>query len=664
MLHFRKMTLYNFGPYKNEQTIDFTDKAGVSIFWGNNGRGKTTLLNAFRYALFGVIQRRNGVLKNLSEMENTEAADNGKHGFYIVLEFKNDNDIYKLTRELRLRKGVSIPAGDEDYERVLFLEKNGSVLSPEERDHELNLIMPEQVSRFFLFDAELLQSYEDLLDEDATDGEQIKTAIEKILGLPVLQNGVIDIDDCLSKYETQKSSAAKDDDKTEKFGQELEALNANIEEHQNIISEKKAELSDLIAKKNILEGQMNETQKLRDWILQRKEAEKNKTKYEQDFIDVQSQIKGLMKTAWKGMLLTTVRDIQEKISEEKHSLETKKQNGKVAERFIKEMRKAIADRVCPVCEQEISQDVVSRLRERIVTSGSEFAGLSEDERERLYQLQGQSVLVSQIADGVTDVKSQIAMLEERSDRLQINIGEQKQLIDELKDNIERYGIEAEEADVLKISKDYSTIEGEIRELRRGITSENEKLEELKQNKTKILKSIDKLAKGDDYRIASQRYDLCHHLFQIFDESKAQYRERLKQNVEKDATDLFVQLTGDADYVGLRINDNYGLEIVHRSGKIVPGRSSGYEHIVALSLIGALHKNAPLRGPIIMDSPFGRLDPTHKANIVRTLPFMAEQSMLFAYIGEIDEQVARKELANHLIKEHKLERVASMHTVIK
>ena len=217
---------------------------------------------------------------------------------------------------------------------------------------------------------------------------------------------------------------------------------------------------------------------------------------------------------------------------------------------------------------------------------------------------------------------------------------------------------------IAVKKDYSTIEGEIRELRRGITSENEKLEELKQNKTKILKSIDKLAKGDDYRIASQRYDLCHHLFQIFDESKAQYRERLKQNVEKDATDLFVQLTGDADYVGLRINDNYGLEIVHRSCKIVPGRSSGYEHIVALSLIGALHKNAPLRGPIIMDSPFGRLDPTHKANIVRTLPFMAEQSMLFAYIGEIDEQVARKELANHLIKEHKLERVASMHTVIK
>lgn len=65
MLHFDKLILNNFGPYKGRQVIDFTLESGVTIFWGNNGRGKTTLLNAFRYALFGVIQRRNGQLKHL-----------------------------------------------------------------------------------------------------------------------------------------------------------------------------------------------------------------------------------------------------------------------------------------------------------------------------------------------------------------------------------------------------------------------------------------------------------------------------------------------------------------------------------------------------------------------------------------------------------------------
>ena len=65
MLHFTRMTMHNFGPYKGNQVIDFTDNSGVTIFWGNNGRGKTTLLNAFRYCLFGKTQR-------LRTMENTD----------------------------------------------------------------------------------------------------------------------------------------------------------------------------------------------------------------------------------------------------------------------------------------------------------------------------------------------------------------------------------------------------------------------------------------------------------------------------------------------------------------------------------------------------------------------------------------------------------------
>lgn len=71
------------------------------------------------------------------------------------------------------------------------------------------------------------------------------------------------------------------------------------------------------------------------------------------------------------------------------------------------------------------------------------------------------------------------------------------------------------------------------------------------------------------------------------------------------------VSNDPDYVSLKINDIYGLSIVHSSGREVPLRSAGYEHIVALALIAVLHKNAPLRGPIIMDSPFGRFNPVHK-----------------------------------------------------
>ena len=164
MLHFLSMTITNFGPYKGSQTIDFTDRSGVTIFWGNNGRGKTTLLNAFRYALFGTIQRRNGVLRSLKEMENLEARADGQYGFSIVLRMENDGEYYELTRQYSPRKGIVNPVYEEDYEKIMFLKKNGTFLSQSQSEHELNVIMPEQVSRFFLFDGELLQEYEELLE--------------------------------------------------------------------------------------------------------------------------------------------------------------------------------------------------------------------------------------------------------------------------------------------------------------------------------------------------------------------------------------------------------------------------------------------------------------------------------------------------------------------
>lgn len=664
MLHFKKMTLHNFGPYKGEQVIDFTDQSGVTIFWGNNGRGKTTLLNAFRYGLFGVIQRRNGVLKNLSEMGNAEAASEGDYGFSVVLDMTNDSDTYRLTRQLALRPGIKKPSGEEDFEKILSLNKNGSILSPEDREHELNMIMPEQVARFFLFDAELLQEYEELLETNTSEGDQIKNSIEKILGVPVLQNGVVDIEDCLSTYERQKSRAARADDKTTQLGQELEALSANIEEHQNIIREKQAEQSELIRKKARLEGLMQETDLLRNWIVQRKEAENNKKKAEDELEAVKAKLRENMRVAWRGMLLNTVRDIRENIEAEVNELDSKRQKKKVADKFILEMKKAISDRVCPVCGQDVSGDIIQKLRDRISDSTNEFAGLTEEERQKLSELQAQLGSIKRLSNDVEDVRIKIEALEERKDDLELDIGQYRQQIEELRENIARYGEDAEESDILSISKEHSEVEQDLRDVREGIDAENKKLTELKNNKEKVAATIDKMAGGSDYRIASRKYELCEHVYQIFEKSKTLYRERLKQNVEKDATDLFVKLTGDKDYIGLQINDNYGLEIIHRSGRKVPGRSSGYEHIVALSLIGALHMNAPLRGPIIMDSPFGRLDPIHKANIARTLPFMAEQAMLLAYTGEIDDQVARKEIGNKLIHEYKLERVSSLHTDIK
>jgi len=81
-------------------------------------------------------------------------------------------------------------------------------------------------------------------------------------------------------------------------------------------------------------------------------------------------------------------------------------------------------------------------------------------------------------------------------------------------------------------------------------------------------------------------------------------------------------------------------------------------------MGALQKNAPFRGPIIMDSPFGRLDDEHAPNVVSTLPIMAKQIILLVFKKELAPAMAREKLQQKLISEYTLERVSSSFTQLE
>src|SRR5207245_5475016 len=62
-----------------------------------------------------------------------------------------------------------------------------------ESQTEINRLLPKTISRFFLFDGELLNEYETLLADSGTQASTIKESIEHILGVPSLLNGIADL---------------------------------------------------------------------------------------------------------------------------------------------------------------------------------------------------------------------------------------------------------------------------------------------------------------------------------------------------------------------------------------------------------------------------------------------------------------------------------------
>lgn len=663
MLQFTGLVIENFGPFKGTQTVDFVDADGVTIIWGNNGRGKTTLLNIIRYALFGKYQNRRGVDVDLPSLANLEGKKDGKYDFKVVLKMLNDGIHYELTRQYVVRKGIINPQRNDDYEEHVFLKKEGAILSPDQREHELNLIMPSEVSRFFLFDGELLQEYEELLMEGTQTGATIKESIEQILGVPVLTNGAIDTNSALEEYRKEKNKIAQSNAQTQKIASQMSVLEAEKQEQAVELERLKGELTIELDTKAKLEDEAQQSEHVSSLLKSLDDLDATIEEKKASREAILTSIVVATGEAWKGLVSSRVELMLTAIESQLKDLEDRESAHKVASHFMKEMKAAAEKHHCHLCDQDIPDEKLEKLIKRITDASNEYGGLSDDEIKALQELRvRKSTLQSMKADSKKEI---LELLEAQLSTLEVEIDDAERQRKTVREELERHGdVEELSKGAKENVKQLANCLKKIDNLRDGIQLEKDKIKEVESALATLEDKLNKVSTDSETQIAKRKVELCEAINRIFEEGIASYRDKLKDDVERDATELFVQISNDPDYTSLKINDNYGLYMVHSSGEIVPLRSAGFEHVVALSLIGALHKNAPLRGPIIMDSPFGRLDPTHKSNITKVLPKMSEQIVLLAYTHEIDEQTARDTLGPELKREYRLQRYTSFNTQIE
>lgn len=656
MLKIRSIALTDFGPFKGEQHIEFPGEDGVSIIYGENMRGKTTLLNAIRFALFGKIIARGNTQADLHQIGNWETVkEKGKYGFKVVLDFENEGSKYQLTREHKPRSGVTTPQSDIDYQQDIYLKKDSSVLGPDARNSELARIMPEAVSRFFLFDGELLQQYEELLRNESDMGHNIKDAIERILGVPILTNGRADLSELLKDAQKRESKAAQKNQKTQTLGVQHEALLQQRDGNQKDTARLKDDLEKLRAGKSAKEEMLRKWEKTKSLLDERNRLRDEIDKIEGQLKEREERKKELLTVAWRGLLAARVRSAREGLEQVLKEARDANQRSILSTDMAEKLRKALDDGMCSTCGQDLSAEAKARL------SGVVTESLSSEER-------------ANIEASIRDVESRIAALKQTEassneavirevqnaiGNLKVRKADAEDRLTEIKDQTK----DLDETAMRRLFSEYEKAITEMSILAEGIKKQEEVLKTINDAIAKVEAEMAKFVDAD-LDVERARKELCDKLRSLFAEAVDLYRGRLRTKVEKDATDLFLKLTSEPEYKSLKINDSYGLTIVHEDSSEIPVRSAGAEHIVALSLMGALQRNAPLRGPLVMDSPFGRLDDKHTTKVVQALPGMADQVMLLVYESELNPAQARNDLKGLLRKEYKITRKSARHSELE
>jgi len=656
VLSIRAISLTDFGPFKGEQRIEFPADSGVAIIYGENMRGKTTLLNAIRYALFGKVITRGAAEVALHQIGNWETAkEKGKYGFKVVLEFEHEGSKYALTREHRPRAGIKTPEADIDYQQDSFLKKDGTVLGPDAGVSELARIMPETVSRFFLFDGELLQQYEELLRNESEMGRNIKEAIERILGVPVLTNGRAHLGELFKDAQKREAKAAQKNQKTQSLANQQEALLKQRDGLQDETDRLKKELDALRAGKASKEEVLRKMEKTKALLDERSRLQEEIGAAENRLREKEERRKELLTVAWKGLLNSRIRATRDGLEQDLKSSRDAYQRALVSADMADKLRKAINEGECSTCGQELSEPARARLV-AIVAEAQPKEERTQTEA-RIQQLESRVAALKQ-----SEAVSNADVLQEVQDAID-EIKVQKATAEDRLAEIREQTKDIDEAEARKLYAEYEKMLTDMGILQEGIKKQEEALRVINDNISKVEAEMAKFADADLDK-ERERKELCEKLRSLFAGAVDAYRERLRGRVEKDATALFVKLTSEPEYNALSINDNYGLTIVHQDGSVIPVRSAGAEHIVALSLMGALQRNAPLRGPIVMDSPFGRLDEVHTTKVVQALPSMADQVMLLVYESELDPGQARNQLEGKLRKEYRIARRSARHSELE
>ena len=91
-----KLSLAGFLSYRQPVTLDFT-QFELACISGSNGAGKSSLLDAITWVLFGQARKRDDLLINA-------ASDKAE----VTLDFEYENQVYRVHRSITRGKGSQV----------------------------------------------------------------------------------------------------------------------------------------------------------------------------------------------------------------------------------------------------------------------------------------------------------------------------------------------------------------------------------------------------------------------------------------------------------------------------------------------------------------------------------------------------------------------------
>jgi len=625
-IQFTHVKIKNFGPYRGVQTLDLTtsDASPVVLIHGENTLGKTQLFSALRWCLYGTFepqQSKASARVGLPERLNRAAARDGENSFEVTIDFEADGEKYSLSRRAQIDDGLAEASPD--------LRVGATVVPTSAVDAEVGRLLHPQISEFFLFDAELLQRFYERLST-ARERDFIRQSIETVLGIPGLQRAQNDVVKMMSDALNRQAKDAKNAKEATKFRTDLEKLKDEAESVETDRQELAGRLTSAHEELAQVRQELKLVEGLQADVQEQELLEAAISDTRQDIESLKEQMRVVLQEGWKAFARGPVQEALNLVREQNSAYQSRIDDIAEARNRVAVLEERTRGGVCPTCDQpflppdDATAQQLEQVQERLNDLEASTGGGSFDlERER--KLSG---LLDHHTPGV------YRSLHERVTDLEVRQYERKRRLDGISDRL----LGSSSSNIRVLEQRRKSLEDAIEGIEEAQVENEDRAAKIVAQQKKISESLERLPGARPEVVFEASF--LRFLEASLRESIAEYRESVRARVESDASKMFLNLVRDPEgHGGLRIESDFAVELLDTRGESRP-TSEGGKQLLALALIGALKQAAVRGGPVVIDSPLGRLDLQHRANVLQTwVPSLGAQAILLVQSGELTKEDA-------------------------
>ncbi|MFD0672236.1 DNA sulfur modification protein DndD [Cohnella sp. GCM10027633] len=630
----KKLILDNYKTYYGHQELNLyippqvrkEKNKNIILVGGLNGAGKTTILKAVHYALFGKRAMREEEYRRIfSNVINNHFFDEGGRECYITLIIENDNleewelkvkwifdhnkRVVNETREITIRKpGVSIG-------------KHNVISNIDTFNRFIDRKIPYHAAPFFIFDGEEIK--ETILRQNS---EEIKTAIQKLSGLETYKVLLEDLIDTKS-YLERKLLSSQGTSKSSNYQQELIRVSAEIDEINQkikVVNQRKSELEEQIQQnKQLRNEKIQVNSKSRESIL------KKLTTSEVTLNQANEEFNNKFKdAAFLHILAEPIRKLKERIKLEEKEIERRHSLSSTYQPYKEFLQKLLIHQTEPPLTEAQKEQMTSK-GESIWKASSKDSNETEflilHDLNKSQSLKLQSINVMPLTE--------LGSLHQKIARLQSDIN---QFEEEIRSAPESVDIEKENNQIDNLTKMLGEVEMRIRSFRNKSNS-------LREDKIKyenlLSRSVASDTNTDEIQAQIQQVDsVITFVKQYISEVtslkanfiQSEFKKMLSELIRKQ--DEFGRIDFDINSYTVRLYNDRGQEIS------IQDRSAGEMQIISSALIWALTKSSKFSLPMLIDTPLGRLDSYHRNHLInKYYKELSDQVIILSTDTEITQE---------------------------